>query len=59
MLKKIFLIKSDISNFSEFYQDYEYADLILFGESWNFANFVTVDNITSKPKNKDKSLGSS
>ena len=44
MLKKIFLLKNakcDISNFLEFYQDYEYADLILFGESWNFANFVT------------------
>ena len=36
MLKKIFLIKSvrcDISNFSEFHQNYESAGLILFGES--------------------------
>ena len=44
MLKKIFLTKSvecDISNFSEFYQNYESAGLILFGESWIFANFVT------------------
>ena len=44
MLKKIFLIKSvkcDISNFSEFHQDYESAGLILIGESWIFANFVT------------------
>ena len=44
MLKKIFFtknIKCDISNFSEFHQDYESAGLILFGESWIFANFVT------------------
>ena len=30
-----------MSNFSEFHQDYESAGLILFGESWIFANFVT------------------
>ena len=44
MSKKIFLAKSvkcDVSNFSEFYQDYESAGLILFGENWIFANFVT------------------
>ena len=44
MLKKIFLtknVKCDMSNFSEFHQDYESAGLILFGESWIFANFVT------------------
>ena len=44
MLKKIFFTKSvkcDISNFSEFHQDYESAGLILFDESWIFANFVT------------------
>ena len=31
----------DISNFLEFYQDYESAGLIIFGERWIFANFVT------------------
>ena len=44
MLKKIFFTKSvkcDISNFSEFHQDYEFAGLILFGENCFFANFVT------------------
>ena len=44
MLIKIFFTKSvkcDISNFSEFHQNYESAGLILFGESWIFANFVT------------------
>ena len=44
MLKEIFLIKSvkcDITNFSEFHQDYKSAGLIPFGESWIFANFVT------------------
>ena len=44
ILKNIFLtksVKNDISTFSEFYQDYESASLILFGESWIFANFVT------------------
>ena len=44
MLKKKFLIKGvkcDISNFSEFHQNYESAGLILFGENWIFANFVT------------------
>ena len=45
MQKKIFLTKSvkcDASNFSKFYQDYESAGLILFDESWIFANFVTL-----------------
>ena len=40
----LFLYKSmycDVSYFSESYQDYESAGLILFGESWIFANFVT------------------
>ena len=44
MLKKIFFtknVKCDLSNFSEFNQNYEFADLILFGESWIFANLVT------------------
>ena len=44
MLKKIILtktVKCDISNFSEFDQDYESAGFILFGENWIFANFVT------------------
>ena len=44
MLKKIFLpksVKCDMSNFTEFHQDYESAGLILFGESWIFSNFVT------------------
>ena len=44
MSKKIFLTKSvkcDVSNFSEFHQYYESAGLILFDESWIFANFVT------------------
>ena len=44
MLKKVFLtknVKCDMSNFSESYQDYESAGLILFGESCIFANFVT------------------
>ena len=44
MLKKKFLTKSvkcDVSNFSEFHQDSESAGLILFDESWIFANFVT------------------
>ena len=44
MLKKKFLTKCveyDMSNFSEFHQDYESAGLILFDESWIFANFVT------------------
>ena len=43
MLTKIFLTKSvkcDVSNFSEFHQDYEFAGLILFGETWIFAYFV-------------------
>ena len=45
MLKKLFFIKSvkcDISNFSEFHQNYESVGLILFGESWIFANFATL-----------------
>ena len=44
MLKKSFLtknVKFDISNFSEFHQNHESAGLILFGESWIFANFIT------------------
>ena len=44
MFKKIFLTKSDkcdMSNFSEFHQDYESAGFFLFGENWIFANFVT------------------
>ena len=44
IFKKIFYIKSvkyDISNFSEYHQDYESAGLILFDENWIFANFVT------------------
>ena len=44
MLKKYFLQKSakcDISNFSEFHQEYESAGLILFRKNWIFANFVT------------------
>ena len=44
MLKNIFFTKSvkcDISKFSEFHQDYESSGLILFSESWIFANFVT------------------
>ena len=43
-VKRLFLIKSikcDMSNFSEFHQDYESAGLILFSGSWIFANFVT------------------
>ena len=43
MLKKYFLIKSikcDMSNFSEFHQDYEYASHVLFSLGWIFANFV-------------------
>ena len=41
--KILFLYKSiycDISNFSEFHQDYESASHIPFGESWIFSNFV-------------------
>ena len=30
----------DISNFSEFHQNYESAGLILFGKSWIFAKFA-------------------
>ena len=44
MLRKILLTKSikcDVSNFSKFRKDYESAGLILFDESWIFANFVT------------------
>ena len=44
MLKKIFFIKNDnynISNFSEFYQEYESAGLILFWKNWILTNFVT------------------
>ena len=44
MLKKIFftkIVKCDISNFSEFHQEYESAGLILFRKNWIFANFVT------------------
>ena len=44
MLKKIFFTKSvkcDISNFSEFHQEYESAGLILYRKNWIFANFVT------------------
>ena len=33
-------IYCDISNLSEFHQNYEFAGLILFGESWIFADFV-------------------
>ena len=33
-------IKCDMSNFSEFHQDYEYASHILFYQSWIFADFV-------------------
>ena len=43
MLKKILLTKSvkcDMSNFSEFHQDYEYASHVLFYLGWIFANFV-------------------
>ena len=43
MLKKIFLTKSvkcDMSNFSEFHQDYEYACHILFYLGWIFADIV-------------------
>lgn len=43
MLKKIFIIKNvkcDISNFSEFYQEYKYVCHILFYLSWIFAGFV-------------------
>ena len=43
MLEKIFLIKNikcDMSNFSEFHQDYEYASHILFYLGWIFANLV-------------------
>ena len=43
MLKKVFLIKSikcDMSNFSEFHQDYESASHVLFYKSWIFVNFV-------------------
>ena len=44
MLRKIFFtisVKCDISNFSEFQQDCKSEGLILFSESWIFANFVT------------------
>ena len=44
MLKKYFFkksVKCDISNFSEFDQDYESAGFIQIGENWIFANFVT------------------
>ena len=44
MLKKVYLLKNvkcDMSNFSEFHQNYESAGLILFGESWIFSNFLT------------------
>ena len=43
MLKKLFLTKSvkcDISNFSEFHQEYESAGLILIWKNWIFTNFV-------------------
>ena len=30
----------DISNLSKVHQNFEFAGLILFGESWIFANFV-------------------
>ena len=33
-------VKCDMSNFSEFHQDYEYASHILFYLGWIFANFV-------------------
>ena len=33
-------IKCDMSNFSEFYQDYEYASHVLFSLGWIFADFV-------------------
>ena len=35
------IICCDISNFSEFHQDYESAGFIIIGENWIFANFVT------------------
>ena len=43
MLKKSFLVKNikcDMSNFSEFYQDYKFASHVLFSLDWIFANFV-------------------
>ena len=45
MLKQIFLtknVKFNLSNFLEFHQDHESAGLILFGENWIFAYFVTL-----------------
>ena len=39
-IKRLFSIKSDMSNFTEFRRDYKCASHVLFYLSWIFADFI-------------------